>query len=232
LGYKHLFFDLDHTIWDFKRSSEEAIHEVYEKFHIGTLGKVSYEEFMNAYRRINGNLWRAYNQGEINKDGLRERRFKQVLQHLGLEEVFEFQLMETHYMSSCPKKPHLVEGALELLRYLDWRGYELHIITNGFEETTHQKLESSGISRFFKTKSTSDGLKATKPHRAFFEKALSMARSEIQESLVIGDNLDTDILGAQEMGIDHVFYNPDQHKHGKEVMMEIQHLDELRDILK
>lgn len=229
--YKHLFFDLDHTIWDFHRNSHEAIEEVFDNFHIQKLGGIDFNSFLKRYREVNGSLWKQYNHGKINKSELRDARFKRVLSSFDLDKSLDSRLLEKLYMDVCPRKPNLVEGALDLLDYLQAKGYDLHILTNGFEETTITKLSSSNILDYFKVTVTSEGLQTTKPNAEFFERAMEKAKSTPEDTLMIGDNLDTDIKGAKNVGIDQVYYNPEENKHKEEVTFEIKRLRELKEIL-
>ncbi len=229
--YSHVFFDLDHTIWDFERNSWETLEEVWQKFDLYRLARIPLEGFRENYKRENFELWAKYNHGEISKQDIRERRFKKVMENFNAERILDPYLLEEFYLDNCPKKTSLIDGAVEVLEYLESSGYELYVLSNGFEETTHEKMENSGIKGFFKNTITSEGLGVTKPKVEFFEKALDISGSRIKETIMIGDNLNTDIKGAQNTGIDQIYFNPYESEHEENPTHEIRHLLEIKNIL-
>ncbi len=134
------------------------------------------------------------------------------------------------YLEICPTQPHVIPHAHEILSYLKDK-YTLHIITNGFDDVQHQKLYSAGIHHYFDQIITSDKSGSRKPQRSIFEYALAAAGASEECSIMIGDNLGTDIIGAREASIDQVYFNASRSKHSEPVTYEIQHLAELRNIL-
>ncbi|TAE21139.1 MAG: noncanonical pyrimidine nucleotidase, YjjG family [Cytophagales bacterium] len=229
--YKHLFFDLDHTLWDFDRNSAESIAELYEQHKLGELGIESPESFAETFISVNRKLWRAYDLNEITHAYIRENRFPLVFEALGLADTSGLPDLNEGYLSLLPRKAHLTEAARDLLDHLHGR-YEMHIITNGFDEIQAVKLASSDIAHYFThvvTNGSAGGHK--KPDPRIFEFALARAGATVQESLMIGDNHEADILGAQGVGLDTVFYNPKSEVVDVKPTYEIRHWQELIDIL-
>ncbi len=208
--YKHLFFDLDHTLWDFERCSSETLSELYFKHGFNELRPfTSQEQFYLAFRRINFSLWGLYNRGEVTKAEIRDNRFKMIFEAVGWPGKHLPPGIGHEYLYTCPAKPHLLPRTRELLEYLQNR-YTMHILTNGFEDVQGLKLRSSGIDGFFATVTTSECTGFKKPKREIFEHALQKAGAKVEDSLMVGDNLETDIAGAESINMDCVLYNPER----------------------
>lgn len=231
MKYKHLFFDLDHTLWDFERSSSECLAEVYHTFKMVTLGIPSLEEFVRTYLRINYQLWAELEQGVITHNHIREHRFRIVLEALNAQVQADFREMEEVYLDMLPTKSYLLDGALDLLEYAQKKGYHLHIVTNGFDLAQGKKLKSSGIDHFFTHLITNENAQARKPDPRIFEYALSCATAQCGECLMIGDNWEADILGAKRFGMDTAYYNPAGNTFAEAPTYDIRHLSELKSIL-
>ncbi|TDB63613.1 YjjG family noncanonical pyrimidine nucleotidase [Arundinibacter roseus] len=231
MKYKHLFFDLDHTLWDFERNSTESLTEVYHLFKMQELGIPSHEQFITTYLKINYQLWAQLDQGLIAHSDIRENRFKLVLSELGVPSPPNFRTMEDAYIELLPTKSYLLDGALDVLDYARERGYDLHIITNGFDFIQDKKLRSSGIVQYFTHLITNENAQARKPDRRIFDYAITCAGAQCAECLMIGDNWVADILGAKRFGMDTVFYNPAGHMFDEAPTYEVRHLNELKDIL-
>ncbi len=229
--YNHVFFDLDHTIWDFETNSWETLEEVWQKFDLFKIAKIPLEDFRNRYREENHKLWVRYNKGEIGKKEIRNTRFKTVLEIFDANRFLDHYLLEEYYLDTCPLKTSLVEGSIEVLDYLIDKGYELHVLSNGFEETTERKLNNSGIKGYFKNTLTSEQLGVTKPQESFFTQAMDISGSTRDEVIMVGDNLSTDIMGAKNAGIDQIYFNPYKAEHQEEPTYEIHQLMEIRNIL-
>lgn len=229
--YKHLFFDLDHTLWDFDRNSAESIAELYEQHRLADLGIKSPEAFAETFITVNRRLWRAFDLNELTHAYIREHRFPLVFEALGITDVSCCPELNEGYLHRLPRKAHLTEAARELLDHLHGR-YEMHIITNGFDEIQAVKLASSEIAHYFThvvTNGSAGGYK--KPDRRIFEYALQVAGATVPTSLMIGDNYEADILGAQSAGLDTVFYNPKGEVFEVQPTHEIRHWNELMIIL-
>ncbi|MDN4166882.1 YjjG family noncanonical pyrimidine nucleotidase [Cytophagales bacterium LB-30] len=223
----HIFFDLDHTLWDFERCSEEALNELYESYQMKQWGLFTPAEFQQMFTKINSYLWERYNHGLIKREQLRKARFVRILTELGLPEAEVPVDLGEEYIALCPQKPYLMPYAKEILDYLSGQGYQLHIITNGFEDVQHIKMKSSGIDGYFNQVVTSDKAGQKKPYRKIFDYALEVSNAQRSESIMVGDNLETDIKGAKLAEMAHIFYNPFQQPHQEDVQIEVKHLQEI-----
>jgi len=204
--YKHLFFDLDHTLWDFDRNSAESIAELYDTFALAKLGISSVDTFSNHFIRINKQLWADYDKNLITHGYIRENRFPMVFQAMGVDCGNIHLAMNDEYLQLLPRKKHLLESAQDVLDYLQHR-YQLHIITNGFADIQAIKLESAGITHYFEHIVTNGVVNAKKPDPAIFQYALDISGASASESLMIGDNYEADILGGKRAGLDTLFYD-------------------------
>ena len=229
--YRHLFFDLDHTLWDFERSSGECLTEVYHTFDMAGLGIGSLENFIATYLRINYQLWRELERGEIPHGHIREQRFRRVLQEFGVHADIDSKPMEEAYIEMLPTKSYLIEGSLEVLNHAREKGYQLHILTNGFDLVQSRKMQSAGIFDYFVHIVTNEKARARKPDRRIFEYALQCAGADCGDCLMIGDNWEADILGAKGAGMDTVYYNPAGNVFDESATYDIRHLRELMEIL-
>ncbi len=228
--YQHLFFDLDHTLWDFERSSAETLTDLYTKYRLNELGIRTVSEFLEAFSMVNSLLWNLHNQSKADKAYIRQNRFKMVFGRLGLPESSLPTGMADEYLTICPTKPYLIDHAHTVLQALAGK-YRLHIITNGFDDSQTLKLKSSGIYHFFENIVTSESTGHTKPAAEIFEYALMKANAHASTSLMIGDNPDTDIKGALLVGMEGILYNPESKPHPYLVKLEIKHLSELLSFL-
>lgn len=199
-----IFFDLDHTLWDFDRNSKLAFQRLFDRHSVSA----DLDEFIKVYEPINFQYWKLYREERIDKQGLRRGRFKDAFAPFGLQfSIDQLDELATSYIMELPKDNYLFEGALDVLRYLSEKKYKMHIITNGFEEVQHLKLKNSNIDRFFKTVTTSEEVGVKKPNRLVFERALDKAKVLARQSMMIGDTFEADILGAEAVGMQTLFYN-------------------------
>jgi putative hydrolase of the HAD superfamily len=229
VNYKHLFFDLDLTLWDFERNSTEAIHELFEELNIVNLYNISPEVFIPVYRHYNDILWEKYRLGKVEKEQLRVQRFSQTLEHFGIDDLKLANQIGDGYIEKSPKKTYLFPHALEVLQYLSEK-YKLHIITNGFQEVQFIKLENSGIGKFFDQVITSESAGCKKPDRKIFHYSLYRAKAKTKQSIMIGDHLDIDIVGARNAGMDQIYFNPKKLVHKEQITFEIDCLSKLKEI--
>jgi putative hydrolase of the HAD superfamily len=226
MKYHHLFFDLDHTIWDFDKNAEETLQELYVTYDLPKLGLNSADLFIETYTRNNHQLWADYHVGKIDKQTLRETRFKKTFLDLGLSpELIPLQF-EDDYVAICPTKTNLFPEAHETLQYLE-KKYTMHLITNGFLESTKMKIGNTDIEKYFKNVIISEIVGVNKPDKAIFEHALNLAGAEKQTSLMIGDSLEADVMGALNFGIDAIYFNPNGHHKPAHIPLQISHLNEL-----
>ena len=223
---KHIFFDLDHTIWDFDRNARETLLELYEVYQLKELGVTSAEKFISTYTVNNHQLWAQYHVGKITKQTLREQRVRKTFLELGLAPEAIPTKFEEDFVNIGPTKRNLFEGAEKVLAYLQNK-YHLHIISNGFKEATLTKMRVSNLNPYFKNVIISEEVGVNKPDKAIFEHALNLAQAHKQESIMIGDSLEADIYGAQNFGIKAIFFNPLKAQKPEDVEQQIHHLEEL-----
>ena len=229
-SFKHIFFDLDHTIWDFDRNAEETLNELYHVYSLKEIGLSSADMFIEVYTRNNHALWADYHLGKISKDVLRETRFSKTFSDLGVQPDLIPSGFEDDYVRICPTKTNLFPKAHETLTYLSAK-YKLHLISNGFQESTEMKIEKTGLGCYFSTVVISECVGYNKPDKAIFEYALSGAGALKPESLMIGDSIEADIRGAQDFGIKAIYFNPERKEKPQDVEHEIIELNELTRLL-
>lgn len=222
-----IFFDLDHTLWDFDRNSKLAFHRVFRSHDIS----ISVNAFIDIYEPINFQYWKLYREEKIDKQGLRRGRFMDAFKPFGIEfSNEEVDALATSYISELPKDNHLFDGAIEVLQYLSQKSYHLHIITNGFEEVQHLKLKNSKIDSFFQTVTTSEEVGVKKPNPRVFHHALKKANANADTSVMIGDTFEADILGAEAVGMQTLFYNY-RNEEPPQNYRTIEQIDEIKNYL-
>ncbi len=204
---KHVFFDLDHTLWDFDKNSALTFEKIFQIHNIN----LNINDFLKVYEPLNLNYWKLYREERIDKASLRYGRLKDTFDALSIsvDDQLIFQLSED-YITYLTTFNHLFDGTLELLQYLQPK-YQLHIITNGFEEAQQKKIDESNISKYFKTVTNSEQAGVKKPNPIIFDYALKTAVAKPNESIMIGDNYEADILGALQVGFDVIFFNYHNH---------------------
>lgn len=227
--YAHIFWDLDHTLWDFTANSRATLAELYDHEELAAKGIPDAASFIDAYEEVNQVLWSIYEKGLLKKEVLRVLRFHNTLIQFGISDNRTAERMGRDYLDICPRKPLLVPGALALLQDLDPH-YKMHIITNGFEEVQHVKLACSGITEFFDVVLTSEQAGARKPDPRIFHHALQLAKADQQNSLMVGDNPEADMAGARNAGWDHAHYAGETAECNLSTFR-LKHLDDLRPIL-
>lgn len=229
-NYQHLFFDLDHTLWDFEANSRLTLLDLFNKYNLEDELKTGYDNFYTTYIKVNDGKWELYRKGGITKERLRVERFQETFAMFGFSDVGFSAVFEKEYLSICPHKTQLLPGTEELLEYLQHR-YEMHVITNGFVETQKTKMQKSGLEFFFESMISSEEVGVNKPSPEIFKQSLERTGANPRTSLMIGDNLQADIVGAQSFGMDQVYYNPLRIKHNVRPTFEIAHLLEMKDFL-
>jgi len=229
-SYNHIFFDLDHTLWDYDQNARVTLVELYDGYALFNYGKCMAEQLVEKFFRINSQLWWQYDLGQIDREFLRQQRFRMIFRELGFTDMdLAFQFGED-YVALCPLKSAVVPGAIELLDYLTGR-YTMHVITNGFNDVQLVKIKSSGLSHYFSEVITSERAGARKPSAQIFSYSMEITGAGKHNSVMVGDNLITDIGGARASGIDHVYYNPEKVAHSEPVTLEIHTLHELKEYL-
>lgn len=226
----HLFFDLDHTLWDFKKNAEETLDELYFRYRFDRLlNAPSSETFLAVYAENNHRLWELYHHGKIDKTTLRKLRFADTFTALGVEPSLFPAQFEEDYLALCPTKTNLFPNTHETLAYLQGK-YQLHLISNGFKEACELKLQHSKLGPYFQSIVISEVLGVNKPDRRIFQHALKQSGAQKENAIMIGDNLDADIRGAMAAGIDAIFFNPTGLDCPREVPLMITDLQELQEL--
>lgn len=227
--YKAIFFDLDHTLWDFDSNSRNTLTHLFES-HIQPRSSAKLDRFLRIFKKVNDDLWDAYNKGAIDKDVIRERRFSEIFRWLEIDNEDLAKLVSTEYLFKCPRQPSLINNAIEVLEYLSPK-YPLHILTNGFGDVQSIKMQCSGITSYFQSVITSESAGHKKPAEEFFNHALQSTQNAAHEAIMIGDNLKTDIAGAINASIDTVYFNPGKNGRPHRATYSISDLMELTNIL-
>ncbi|AXY76430.1 noncanonical pyrimidine nucleotidase, YjjG family [Paraflavitalea soli] len=207
MKYQHLFFDLDHTLWDFEANSRKTLADIYEEMALHTRGINDFDLFHKNYLVHNDKLWARYRNGYIKVDELRWKRMWLTLLDFKIGDEKLARQMGERFLDLLPSRNLLFPYTIEILEYLKGKGYSLHLITNGFEKTQHSKLKNSGIDQYFIEVITSEGSNSLKPHKEIFDYAFQRARALPQHSIMLGDSIEADIQGAINAGIDQVFVN-------------------------
>lgn len=205
--YKHLFFDLDHTLWDFDANAKEALTEMYVLFELENKISVPFDDFYRKYLYHNETLWDRYHKGIISADELKWKRMWRTLLDFKIGDESLAKDLSVKFLEVLPTKKNLFPYTREILNYLHLKKYSLHLITNGFEKTQRSKLNNSGLIDYFTFIITSETSNSLKPKKEIFDYAMNKANASLSESIMIGDNLDTDIGGAINAGMDTVFVN-------------------------
>ena len=221
-----IFFDLDHTLWDFDKNSAIAFEKIFEKHQL----TINLTAFVEVYLPINQSLWKLLQVDKISHEELRYNRLRMSFDHLNFmisdEEIYK---ISKDYIDYLPENNHLFEGANEILDYL-YPKYNLHIITNGVAEVQEKKMINSNLRHYFKTVTNSEMAGVKKPHKNIFEFAVSLAKAEKNKSVMIGDCIEADFQGAINAGLNAILFD-EKHIYGSNDIFTINHLLELKNIL-
>lgn len=222
----HLFFDLDHTLWDFEKNSKSALKQIFKETELNQ--KIEkFSTFHGVYQNANKLLWQQYGKGKINKELLRTKRFKDALKYFKIEDENLVETLSQRYIEVSPFQKNLFPGAIETLSDLSKEGYKLHIITNGFLEVQHIKIREAGLTSFFDVVVCSEEVGVTKPDSKVFHFSMEKARAKKEKSVMIGDNYEADYLGGLNAGMKSIFFNHrGKHKVRKDDDF-VEHLSEL-----
>lgn len=202
--YDHLFFDLDNTLWDFTTNSRLAMEQTLEQTKL-IQRLSSFDSFFSVYEQINHSLWDEYHSKKITKQKLIVERFSRSMQTFGIHD-YDWIELNRLYLENMALQTQLFPGTLETLTTLKIKGYQMHIITNGFREVQYSKLTNCGLARFFTKVFISEEIHTTKPHRQIFEHALKSTNAPKKRSIMIGDSWEIDIVGAREFGMDQIMF--------------------------
>jgi len=229
-GIKDVFFDLDHTLWDFEKNSESVIESLLVTYDVERLYNITAEQFIKKYKKINKKLWHLYSHKKITKEELRNSRFTKTLEKLGAKNKELGLLLEKEYIAKSPYQTALLEGTNEILDYLKPK-YRLHILTNGFKEVQHIKLHESGIKKHFNNIFISEEMGFQKPDKEIFEAARKTAKVDTDACIMIGDSFENDIAGALNAGWKAIYFSSRKKRMKNPNLFQIRNLLELKDLL-
>ena len=207
--YKHLFIDLDDTLWDIHQNSKECLEEIYNDYGYNNYYE-TFHDYYNVYMPSNHHLWGLYREGKIDKDELIVERFLVPVREFGIDDAVYAKNLSDDFLERTTLKTKLVDGTMDLLNYLKPK-YQMHILSNGFREVQYKKIENSGLSPYFDKIILSDEIGINKPHAQFFTHALQKTNAAHSETIMIGDSWDADIVGAYNSNIDQLWFNPEGH---------------------
>lgn len=204
---RHIFFDLDNTLWDHRKNALLSIGEIFSNQNISEHYGINFDDFYEKYSEINADLWDRIRDGLIDKEYLRNHRFYDTFSSFGLENKELSDHFEHNFLDEILKYNELVPNCLDVLDYLKEKEYTLHIISNGFDEITHRKIQLSGLSNYFTTITSADDIGVRKPNPLIFEHSLKKDNAKKEESILIGDDWIADVKGAQNFGMDVLFFD-------------------------
>ena len=230
MPYKHLFFDLDHTIWDFELNSKETLWDLHLKYALEEKGINNFDEFYSTYSVHNHRLWDRYTKGFIKQEELRWKRIYLSLLDYKIADEALSKEMSVDYLDILPNKKNLFPYTIEILEYLKNKDYTMHLITNGFELVQFKKIKNSNLADYFTEVITSEASNSLKPNKEIFEYALKASGAKLETSIMIGDNESADIQGAINVGMDSIFVNHLQIQPTVPATHTITHLKELENI--
>ena len=231
MTYRNIFFDLDHTIWDFEANAKDSIQEVFVQTNLKERGIENFDLFFDQYSVHNARLWDLYTKGRVKQDVLKWKRMYLAMLDFKIADEVLAKEMDKQFLTILPTKSKVFPHTFEILDYLLEKNYRLHLITNGFDAIQAGKLKSSQMEKYFENVVTSESSGSLKPKPEIFEYALDVSKAERQSSIMIGDNQDADIAGANNVEIDTVWVN---HIAAKQVVPSkytITSLDQLKEIL-
>lgn len=221
-----IFFDLDHTLWDFDKNSEMAFDRIFSEKY----SEVRVEDFIEKYAPINQACWKLYQEDKITHQELRYNRLKLSFEALDYTISDDnINQIANDYIAFLPDNNHLFDGTIEVLEYLKPK-YKLHIITNGFANVQDRKISNAALGGYFATITNSESAGVKKPNSIIFDYAVNLAQTSKEKSIMIGDDFDADVNGALNAGLDAIFFNiknikiPEKYK-------QINHLLELKKYL-
>jgi putative hydrolase of the HAD superfamily len=231
MPYRHLFFDLDHTLWDFDANAMETLQDVYLQLSLSDRGVENFDIFCTHYLHHNAILWDRYHNGYISAEDLKWKRMWRTLLEFKIGDEKLARQMSDLFLDILPGKKNLFPYTHEILRHLKEKNYLLHLITNGFDKTQRNKLHHSNLTGYFEAIITSEKSNSVKPQKAIFDYALQVTGAALHESIMIGDNPDADIKGAINAGMDSIYVNHTNKSIEIAPTYTIYHLKELEQIL-
>ncbi len=226
---QHVIFDLDNTLWDFSGNSKRILAEIYSMFELDKKGIPNFEKFHTQYQFRNEYLWQDYALGKVSREDVRLNRFLHTFNDFGLTSYVIANDAADHYIHHTRHQKTLLPDAITLLEYLKIK-YQLHIITNGFNEVQFFKLNNTGLMPYFKTITTAESAQALKPDKKIFKHALELIQTDAKNCVYIGDSSEADGKGASNAGMEFIWFNP-ENKINENNYKQVQELAEIKEIL-
>ncbi|MBC7936005.1 MAG: noncanonical pyrimidine nucleotidase, YjjG family [Rhizobacter sp.] len=230
MKYRHLYFDLDHTLWDFDKNAKVTLTEIYAVFSLDKKVDAAFDDFYQKYLFHNQVLWDRYHKGFINAEDLKWKRMWRTLLDYKIADETLAKDISGKFLEILPTQKEVFPHTFEILDYLAQKNYQLHLITNGFEKTQWSKLRNSGLDKYFEHVITSEKSNSVKPKKEIFDYAMNLAGADLSNSIMIGDNLDADIQGAMNAGMDSIFVNHINATTEIKPTYIVTHLSQLEDI--
>lgn len=227
---KHIFFDLDRTLWDFDKNSRLALSILFEEHNLHTHFS-SFEAFHKTYKEINAKMWYQYGKGQVSKDSLRVGRFIETFRKHKVDKKELALHLSDEYVRISPYQTNLFPGTKETLDVLTGMGYQMHIITNGFSEIQHIKLKQSGIDNYFKVILCSEEVGVNKPNPEVFHFALDKSGAKATNSIMIGDDYNVDVRGATKVGMQAILFDPNEDYRKGTHDWQVTHMNEIPGML-
>ena len=207
MKYKHILFDLDRTLWDFDNDTKNTIKEIFYSYKLDSAIN-DFDEWYATYKTHNIRLWDDYALGKVTKATLRDTRFYLALKDFGIDDKMLGVEFGQKFIKQSPDRTTLFPNAHEILTYLKDKKYQLHVVTNGFNEIQFKKLDTTDIKKYFTKIFTCEDIGYNKPHKKFFQYAISSLNSPKKDAIIVGDDFVNDILGAKKFGIDQIYFKP------------------------
>lgn len=223
---KHLFFDLDRTLWDFEKNSEIALHQLFFSLDLH-LSIDDFDHFHSLYKENNSTLWKQYGAGKLKKEDLRDERFRLTLEKFNVTDKHLIKKISDGYVELSPQQTALFPNAIQTLKVLQKEEFNMHIITNGFKEVQYIKLKNSGLDSYFDVIVCSEDVGKNKPSPDIFNYSLNLANTKAKDSVMIGDDFEIDVLGALNIGMKGIHFDPHRQHTSHDDTIRIQHLKEL-----
>lgn len=225
---KHIFFDLDNTLWDTDKNSKLTLQKMFDDMQVREKYKIDFSDFYTKYYYRNEHLWALYRQEKVTKNDILGHRFTDTFLELGIDDKHICDYFNEYFISKVVENNNLVDYAEETLKYLKQKGYDLHIVSNGFIEPTERKVKDTPIKNYISTLTSGEEINKRKPAKEVFELSLKKAQAKAEESSFVGDDWEGDIIGGKNVGMFPVFF--DYKQEGKYTQKEIPVIKELREL--
>lgn len=224
----HIFFDLDRTLWDFDTNSRSCLEELYKEYKLDELQR-DVSRFIDDYTSINKTLWASYREGNVSKDDLRITRFQKALQNIGYNDQQGIKEISEKYLERCPMLPGLIPEAQKTVQELS-KSFSVHILTNGFRKVQLKKLSNTGIGDFVDQVITSEDAQTAKPNKEIFDYAMKVTGAGSDDSIMIGDSHDVDVIGARQMGWKTIWFDTEDSDHQHLADYRVTSLSQIPDV--